>query len=133
MAITIGVLASCSSGSTVVSNPASSSVGSTLLRSTPGRGGPGSIADIAVFLAPGTGDADLQAVGERLQHTEDGKTGVFMNPGVFAISYDYQRPTVYVNLQPDITEDQRQAIIAQVRSAPNVDDVKFGYVEGSAK
>jgi len=110
------------------STPTTASGGTTLLHSTPGKGGVGTVADIAVFFVDGASDQDLQAVGALVQHQREDGRGVAMNDGVLALNYDYAKRAVYVNLQPDATDSERQEAISRLRAGPKVADVKLGYL-----
>ena len=101
-------------------------------RAEPGRGGPGSVADIAAFLVDGSTEADLMEVSDLLSepfiNSQGQEAGVGFVNGVLEVDWDYVDYALYVRVSPGTSEERISEIMQLLSENPMVDRVERDYL-----
>lgn len=122
MRVTVMLLGLCMAAIVVVSCDS---------RSQPGRGGPGSVADIAVFLVEDATDDDLVEVSNLLfvpfVDSSGDVNGSELIDGLFGVDWDYVDRVLYIRILPGTGSDRVDEIVTSLMSDSRVDRVERDY------
>lgn len=120
----------CGDGTTTNAGPGATAttVPSKGPRDVSGTGMP---ADLGVYLAPTTTDADMTRLMSELFHeTTPGRVGEDMIDGVLGVQGDYGVKAIYIDFSPGTTAHRVDEIIRSTEADPNVVETRRDAVVG---